>query len=69
MAIGMRPEQRAIDVLLDDALPRAASARPVHVLHRAVSEEIALALRAPDPIDPPVNLTLPLLLRLAGARS
>ena len=66
MAIGMRPEQRAIDVLLDDALPRAA--RPVHVVNGA-AEDISLALRAPDPIDPPVNLTLPLLLRLAGAKA
>ena len=67
MAIAMRPEQRAIDVLLDDTLPRAAAPHPVIVRRGAASEEIALALRGPEAIDPPVNLTLPLLLQLAGA--
>jgi AraC-like DNA-binding protein len=68
MAIGMRPEQRAIDVLLDDALPRGAAPRPVVVHRGAAPEELALTLRGPESIDPPVNLTLPLLLRLREAR-
>ena len=68
LAIAMRPEQRAIDVLLDDALPRAAAPRPILVRRGIASEEIALTLRGPEAIDPPVNLTLPLLLRLWEAR-
>jgi hypothetical protein len=63
LAIAVRPTQRAIDILLDDGRPRAATSHPVHV-RGGTAEEIALLLRAPEPIDPPVNLVLPLLLRL-----
>ena len=66
MAIGMRPEQRGIEILLDDTLPRAAFG-PV-LVRRESAEEFVLTLRRPGPLDPPVNLTLPLLLQLAGAR-
>ena len=62
LAIAVSPSQRAIDILLDDARPRAATTQPVSIWGGA-AEVIVLTLRAPEPIDPPVNLILPLLLR------
>lgn len=67
LAIGMSPEQRGTDILLDDALPRAACG-PL-LVSRGMADDVALTLRRPEPLDPPINLTLPLLLRLAGARA
>ncbi len=68
MAISLRPDRRAIDVLLDDDIPRAAMPAPVTVENGVAERDLALEFRAASPVDPPVNLVLPLLMRIHEQR-
>lgn len=61
LALDVRPTQRAIDMVLDDALPRGAAAHPV-IVRRGTAPDFLVTIRAAEAIDPPVNLLLPLLL-------
>lgn len=68
LAIAMQPDRRAIDVLLDDDIPRAALPAPVRVTGEAAERELLLEFRPPSAVDPPVNLVLPLLMRVHDRR-
>jgi AraC-like DNA-binding protein len=68
MAISLRPDRRAIDVLLDDDIPRAAMPSPVNVADGIAERDLALEFRGASPVDPPVNLVLPLLMRIHEQR-
>lgn len=64
LAIAMHPSRPAIDLILDDDIPRAAWRHPLHVTAGRADRDIALEMRPALPVDPPVNLVLPLLLRI-----
>lgn len=65
MAVGLAPERPAIDLLFGDDLPRGATGSP-WAYRRGGADLPPLRLRPPEPIDPPIQLGLPRLFRLAG---
>lgn len=60
MAVSLRRSDRAIDVLMNDDLPRAA----MRIEIGGGTIDVVVALRERWPLDPPIQLVLPLLLRL-----
>lgn len=64
LAAGMHPSRPAIDLMLDDHIARAALRYPLYVMDGRADRDITLEMRGPASVDPPVNLVLPLLLRM-----
>lgn len=69
MAAGLAPARPAVDLLLADDLPRSATPSPLPCRQGKNAELPTMKLRPPEKIDPPIQLVLPLLLRLnAGGK-
>lgn len=68
-AVDPEAHDAAEDLLFEHALRGAAGGRVVEVRHGSADAPVDLALRLPEPFDPPILLTLPVLLaeRLASA--
>lgn len=62
-AIGLDQDVSDDETLLYREATRGSAEGPITVAHGRVSQEVTLSLRAPKPVDPPILLALPVLMR------